>query len=116
MDISQIENTINEIRKRSNAIMAFNKDEISNAMFHTLAATSEADHGVSNKRISKHNFLKKFENNQRQDHSIGKWYTGENNHQKKHFASRSENFGRFLLNEEKIQNHKSDLESVVFQD
>ena len=32
MDNSQIENTINEIRKRSGAVTAFNKDKISNAI------------------------------------------------------------------------------------
>jgi ribonucleoside-diphosphate reductase alpha chain len=41
MDNSQIENTINEIRKRSGAVTAFKKDKISNAIFQALAATSK---------------------------------------------------------------------------
>ena len=49
MDNSQIENTINEIRKRSGAVAAFNKDKISNAIFQALAATSKADRGVADK-------------------------------------------------------------------
>jgi len=49
MDNSQIENTINEIRKRSGAVTAFNKDKISNAIFQALAATSKADRGVADK-------------------------------------------------------------------
>ena len=49
MDNSQIENTINEIRKRSGAVTAFNKDKISNAIFRALAATSKADRGVADK-------------------------------------------------------------------
>ncbi|MFQ5476072.1 MAG: adenosylcobalamin-dependent ribonucleoside-diphosphate reductase [Nitrosopumilus sp.] len=47
MDNSQIENTINEIRKRSGAVAAFNKDKISNAIFRALAATSKADRGLA---------------------------------------------------------------------
>ena len=47
MDNSQIENTINEIRKRSGAVTAFNKDKISNAIFRALAATSKADRGLA---------------------------------------------------------------------
>ena len=47
MDNSQIENTITEIRKRSGAITAFNKDKISNAIYRALAATSKADRGVA---------------------------------------------------------------------
>ncbi|MFQ5497558.1 MAG: adenosylcobalamin-dependent ribonucleoside-diphosphate reductase [Nitrosopumilus sp.] len=47
MDNSQIENTINEIRKRSGAVTAFNKDKISNAIFQALAATSKADRGLA---------------------------------------------------------------------
>lgn len=49
MDNSQLENTINEIRKRSGAVMAFNKDKISNAIYQALAATSKADRGVADK-------------------------------------------------------------------
>jgi ribonucleoside-diphosphate reductase alpha chain len=49
MDNSQIESTINEIRKRSGAVTAFNKDKISNAIFQALAATSKADRGVADK-------------------------------------------------------------------
>jgi len=47
MDNSQVENTITEIRKRSGAITAFNKDKISNAIYKALAATSKADRGVA---------------------------------------------------------------------
>ncbi len=47
MDNSQIENTINEIRKRSGAVTVFNKDKISNAIFKALAATSKADRGLA---------------------------------------------------------------------
>ena len=47
LDNSQIENTINEIRKRSGAVTAFNKDKISNAIFRALAATSKADRGLA---------------------------------------------------------------------
>jgi ribonucleoside-diphosphate reductase alpha chain len=47
MDNSQIENTINEIRKRSGAVTVFNKDKISNAIFRALAATSKADRGLA---------------------------------------------------------------------
>jgi ribonucleoside-diphosphate reductase alpha chain len=49
MDNSQIENTISEIRKRSGAVTAFNKDKISNAIYQALAATSKADRGVADK-------------------------------------------------------------------
>ncbi|EIJ65349.1 ribonucleoside-diphosphate reductase, adenosylcobalamin-dependent [Candidatus Nitrosopumilus salaria BD31] len=47
MDNSQLENTITEIRKRSGAVTAFNKDKISNAIYRALAATSKADRGVA---------------------------------------------------------------------
>ena len=47
MDNSQIENTIIDIRKRSGAVTAFNKDKISNAIFRALAATSKADRGLA---------------------------------------------------------------------
>ncbi len=47
MDNSQIENTINEIRKRSGTVTVFNKDKISNAIFKALAATSKADRSLA---------------------------------------------------------------------
>jgi ribonucleoside-diphosphate reductase alpha chain len=47
MDNSQLENTIIDIRKRSGAVTAFNKDKISNAIFGALAATSKADRGLA---------------------------------------------------------------------
>jgi ribonucleoside-diphosphate reductase alpha chain len=47
LDNSQIENTINEIRKRSGAVTVFNKDKISNAIFRALAATSKADRSLA---------------------------------------------------------------------
>ena len=47
MDNSQIENTITEIRKRSGAVTAFNKNKISNAIYQALAATSKADRGLA---------------------------------------------------------------------
>ncbi len=53
MDNSQIENTINEIRKRSGAVTAFNKDKISNAIFRALAATSKADRGLADQLANK---------------------------------------------------------------
>ena len=53
MDNSQIENTINEIRKRSGAVTAFNKDKISNAIFKALAATSKADRGLADQLAEK---------------------------------------------------------------
>ena len=53
MDNSQIENTINEIRKRSGAVMAFNQDKISNAIFKALAATSKADRGLADQLAGK---------------------------------------------------------------
>jgi ribonucleoside-diphosphate reductase alpha chain len=49
MDNSQIENTINEIRKRNGTVTAFDIDKISNAIFGALAATSKADRGVADK-------------------------------------------------------------------
>ena len=49
MDNSQIENTINEIRKRNGIVTAFDLDKISNAIFQALAATSKADRGVADK-------------------------------------------------------------------
>ena len=53
MDNSQIENTINEIRKRSGAVTDFNKDKISNAIFKALAATSKADRGLADQLAEK---------------------------------------------------------------
>jgi len=47
LDNSQLENTINEIRKRSGTITVFNKDKISNAIYKALAATSKADRGLA---------------------------------------------------------------------
>jgi len=49
MDNSQIENTINEIRKRNGTVTAFDLDKISNAIYQALAATSKADRGVADK-------------------------------------------------------------------
>ena len=49
MDNSQIENTINEIRKRNGAVTAFDLDKISNAIYQALAATSKADRGAADK-------------------------------------------------------------------
>lgn len=53
MDNSQIENTINEIRKRSGAVTAFNKDKISSAIFKALAATSKADRELADQLAEK---------------------------------------------------------------
>jgi len=53
LDNSQIENTINEIRKRSGAITTFNKDKISNAIYRALAATSKADRGLADQLAGK---------------------------------------------------------------
>jgi len=47
LDNSQIENTINEIKKRSGVVTVFNKDKISNAIFKALAATSKADRSLA---------------------------------------------------------------------
>jgi len=47
LDNSQIENTINEIRKRSGVVTVFNKDKISNAIFKALAAVSKADRSLA---------------------------------------------------------------------
>ena len=49
MNNSQIENTINEIRKRNGTVTAFDIDKISNAIYQALAATSKADRGVADK-------------------------------------------------------------------
>lgn len=53
MDKSQIESTINEIRKRSGAVTAFNQDKISNAIFKALAATSKADRALADQLANK---------------------------------------------------------------
>jgi len=53
LDHSQIENTITEIRKRSGAVTAFNKDKISNAIFQALAASSKADRGLADQLADK---------------------------------------------------------------
>jgi ribonucleoside-diphosphate reductase alpha chain len=53
MDNSQIESTINEIRKRSGAMTAFNQNKISNAIFRALAATSKADRGLADQLASR---------------------------------------------------------------
>ena len=47
MDNSQIESTINAIRKRSGMVTVFNKDKISNAIFKALAAVSKADRSLA---------------------------------------------------------------------
>jgi ribonucleoside-diphosphate reductase alpha chain len=47
LDNSQVENSITDIRKRSGAVTAFNKDKISNAIFRALAATSKSDRGLA---------------------------------------------------------------------
>ena len=51
MDHSQIENTVSEIRKRSGAVTAFNKNKISNAIYKALAATSKADRGLADQLV-----------------------------------------------------------------
>ena len=53
MDNSQIESTINEIRKRNGAITAFNQDKISNAIYKALAATSKADRALADQLANK---------------------------------------------------------------
>ena len=53
MDNSQIESTINEIRKRSGVVTAFNEAKISNAIFKALAATSKADRGLADQLANK---------------------------------------------------------------
>ena len=53
MDNSQIESTINEIRKRSGVVTAFNEDKISNAIFKALAATSKADRVLADQLANK---------------------------------------------------------------
>jgi ribonucleoside-diphosphate reductase alpha chain len=53
LDNSQIESTINEIRKRSGAVTVFNQDKISNAIFKALAATSKADRALADQLANK---------------------------------------------------------------
>ncbi len=53
MDNSQVENTINEIRKRNGNVADFNQDKISNAIFKALAATSKADRGLADQLAEK---------------------------------------------------------------
>jgi ribonucleoside-diphosphate reductase alpha chain len=53
LDNSQIESTINEIRKRSGVVTAFNEAKISNAIFKALAATSKADRGLADQLANK---------------------------------------------------------------
>lgn len=53
MDNSQLENTINEIRKRSGAVTVFNQNKISNAIFKALAATSKADRSLADQLAGK---------------------------------------------------------------
>jgi len=53
LDNSQIESTINEIRKRSGVVAAFNEAKISNAIFKALAATSKADRGLADQLANK---------------------------------------------------------------
>ncbi|HUT06410.1 MAG TPA: adenosylcobalamin-dependent ribonucleoside-diphosphate reductase [Nitrosopumilaceae archaeon] len=53
MDNSQIESTINEIRKRSGVVTAFNENKISNAIFMALSATSKADRGLADQLANK---------------------------------------------------------------
>ena len=53
MDNSQIESTINEIRKRNGVITAFNQDKISNAIYKALAATSKADRALADQLANK---------------------------------------------------------------
>jgi len=53
LDNSQIESTINEIRKRNGTVTAFNEDKISNAIFKALAATSKADRALADQLANK---------------------------------------------------------------
>jgi len=53
LDNSQIESTINEIRKRSGAVTVFNQDKISNAIFKALAATSKTDRALADQLANK---------------------------------------------------------------
>jgi len=53
LDNSQIESTINEIRKRSGVVTAFNENKISNAIFMALSATSKADRGLADQLANK---------------------------------------------------------------
>ena len=53
MDNSQIESTINEIRKRNGVVTTFNENKISNAIFKALAATSKADRVLADQLANK---------------------------------------------------------------
>ena len=53
MDNSQVENTIGEIRKRSGAVTAFNRDKISSAIFKALAASSTPDRDLADQLASR---------------------------------------------------------------
>jgi len=53
LDNSQIESTINEIRKRSGVVTAFNEAKISDAIFKALTATSKADRGLADQLANK---------------------------------------------------------------
>ena len=53
MDNTQIESSINEIRKRNGAVTAFNEDKISSAIFKALAATSKADRALADQLANK---------------------------------------------------------------
>jgi len=53
LDNSQIESSINEIRKRNGTVTAFNEDKISNAIFKALAATSKADRALADQLANK---------------------------------------------------------------
>ena len=120
MDNTQIENTINEIRKRSGTVTVFNKDKISNAIFKALAVISKDDRGLAEQLTdsvvdtllepgfsNESNFLKKYESSQNHNHTIGKRDVGENNHQKSNFANWSKDIGFLLLNENNNPKPKS---------
>ncbi len=53
MDNSQVESTINNIRKRSGTVTTFNKDKISNAIFKALAAVSKPDRTLADSLTDK---------------------------------------------------------------
>jgi len=53
LDNSQIESTINQIRKRSGSFVDFNKDKISNAVYKALAAASKADRELADQLAEK---------------------------------------------------------------
>jgi ribonucleoside-diphosphate reductase alpha chain len=53
LDNTQIESSINEIRKRNGVVTAFNEDKISSAIFKALAATSKADRALADQLANK---------------------------------------------------------------